>query len=297
MADKYLRSSGAAENVTTDILWRMRMISGNVDNRFAHEVDHFDTFYSNISDKELLLTDTDRQRYLNPSHDSPFAMEYYFHLIGDVKNKRVLEIACGSGITTSVLALKGAEVYAYDISPEALALTRKRAEANGLSDRIHLEVGHDIRQVFPGEQFDIVSGWAVLHHLPLKDLGQIIYSRVKPGGCAIFSEPVVNSRVLGFVRNLIPYHPVEVTEDEIALNDRIIADIAKPFTQMTQREFQCISRIYPLFKEQRGLVDAVHRLDRLLMKAKPLRRFASVIVFALYRGSDPISLQHNPTDF
>ena len=96
-------------------------------------------------------------------------------------------------------------------------------------------------------------------------------------------EPVVNSQFLAYIRTLIPYRPVAITEDEHPLNDGVIAALAEPFSRLRRREFECVSRLYPLFPNHRRLVHAVHGIDYYLMQAKPLRRFASVVVFRLYR--------------
>ena len=65
-------------------------------------------------------------------------------------------------------------------------------------------------------------------------------------------------------------------------NDCSIAVLAKPFQRIARREFECVSRIYP-FIPYRWVRRALFRLDRALMRIKPLRRFASVVCFGLYR--------------
>ena len=49
----------------------------------------------------------------------------------DVKGKTVLEIGCGSGFLSVLLAKKGASVTAVDISEEAVETTKTNAETNG----------------------------------------------------------------------------------------------------------------------------------------------------------------------
>jgi SAM-dependent methyltransferase len=225
-----------------------------------------------------------KERYAAPPADTMFSREYYYHLLGPLKGKRLLEIACGEGRDACIAAYNGAEVFAYDLSPAAVDLTRRRAESNGLSSRVQLQVCGDLAAAFAGEQFDAVVGYAALHHLCLDGLGETIHSRLKAGGVAVFAEPVVNSRTLDFLRRLIPYRPVEITEDERPLNDRQIAELAKPFAAIQRREFECIARLYPVFSTHRMIVRALFRLDRVLMRVKAFRRFASVVVFALYRG-------------
>ena len=37
------------------------------------------------------------QRYLSPSHDTPYPLEYAYYLLGDVRAKTVLDLGCGKG--------------------------------------------------------------------------------------------------------------------------------------------------------------------------------------------------------
>lgn len=257
-------------------------MQSSLDTRLDHEREHFDRVYAEEEKiGDLRLIDPDKRRYAHPPADAIFSKEYYFHLLAPLQGKRILEIACGNGVDACLAAHFGAEVFAYDVSPAAIDLVRKRAQVNGLSDRVHLQVCGDIGEAFVGEQFDAVMGFAALHHLSLEGLGERIRARLKPGGVAVFAEPVVNSKTLAFVRKLIPYRPAEITEDEEPLNNRAIGKLAKPFGRIRRREFECVSRVYPLFSRYGKLVHQVHRLDSWLMRVKPLRRFASVVVFAL----------------
>ena len=252
--------------------------------RLVREAEFFDQVYAQKVDySDLILSENDKRRYVNPPANTIFPKEYYYHLLAPLRGKRILEIACGEGIDTCIAAYNEAEVYAYDISKAAIDLTRKRAEANNLSSRVHLQVCDELDHAFVGEQFDAIIGFAALHHLPLPKLGEKLHRRLQVGGFAMFAEPVVNSQVLVTLRNLIPYRPGEITEDEEPLNDHVIAEIAKPLDRICRREFECVARMYRLFPQRKKLVRAVFWLDRWLLAIKPLRRFASLVVFALYR--------------
>ena len=126
-------------------------------------------------------------------------------------------------------------------------------------------------------------GYAALHHVPIQGLSEMVYDRLKPGGVAVFAEPVINSKLLNHLRSCIPFNHVTPTEDEVSLTDSDILEFAKPFDRIVRREFQCVSRIWPLFPNNWPLTVGLHWLDHYLMKIPVLRRFASVSVFALYR--------------
>ena len=51
----------------------------------------------------------------------------------DLRGARVLELGCGLGVPSVVAALGGADVLATDWAPEALEVTRRNAELNGVA--------------------------------------------------------------------------------------------------------------------------------------------------------------------
>ena len=163
---------------------------------------HFDKHYPDEAAQGIaVLSDYDRVRYTNPPPNTIFPREYYYHLLSPLKGKRVMEIAAGNGIDAALLTHNGADLACYDLSPKSIDMVQRRCETNGTADRLRTQVTGDFDQAFAGETFDHIVGYAALHHLPDMDtLGQRIYDRLTPGGCAVFAEPVLNSNTLGFIR-------------------------------------------------------------------------------------------------
>ncbi len=101
---------------------------------------------------------------------------------------RVLEVGCGMGRYTLILAERGVRVEGLDLSPQLL---EKLAEHNDGRYEIPLH-GFDLLQA-PAklhERFDAVIGFFVLHHVhdveaSLAVAGQL----VRPGGRLAFLEP------------------------------------------------------------------------------------------------------------
>lgn len=249
------------------------------------EAEHFNDHYAKEAQRGIEpLTDFDRLRYTAPSAKTIFPREYCYHLLSPLGGKKVLEIAAGNGIDASLCAHNGAAVHAYDLSEKSIEMVRRRAEVNGVSDRVKTEVTGDFKHAFDGETFDAILGYAALHHLPdLDQLSQQVYDRLKPGGVAVFAEPVVNSKALDRLRRMVPYSIHDMTEDEVPMNDRRIAEFAKPFDRMVRREFQLTSRLWPIFPNNWPLAVALHKLDSGLLKLPFMRRFATVVVFGLYK--------------
>jgi release factor glutamine methyltransferase len=77
---------------------------------------------------------------------------------------RVADVGSGSGAIAVALALRAprAEIWAVDVSPEAVALTRANAEIYGVSDRVRVVQG-DLLEAIPGDLDLIVAN---LPYLP-----------------------------------------------------------------------------------------------------------------------------------
>ncbi len=252
--------------------------------RLMREVEHFDGVYRRQIDAGVQPLDAfDRARYACPPAGTIYPREYYFHLLAPLSGKRVMEIACGNGIDASIAAYNGAHVFAYDVCPRAVELTRRRAQINDVADRVHTQVCGSFDEAFEGQTFDAILGYATLHHLPMEGLGERVYARLRPGGMAVFAEPVVNSAALDRLRRMIPYRIDEISDDEVPLNDADIAAFAKPFDRMVRREFQLTSRIWRMFPNNWPLTVVLHWIDRQALRLPFMRRFASVVVFAVYR--------------
>lgn len=113
----------------------------------------------------------------------------------DLAGKTVVDIGCGAGgITVSLARDYGAaKVFGLDVEGPVCALSRKRAEEAGLSDRI------EIRQVEPGPMplpeasVDIVFSKDSIVHIPDKEALALDAFRVlKPGGMFVASDWLIS---------------------------------------------------------------------------------------------------------
>ena len=72
----------------------------------------------------------------------------------NVKNKKVLEIGCGLGAHTQVLAQKKAKLTSIDLAPTSIKVTKKRLELKNLKADV-FECDAE-KLPFPDDHFDIV---------------------------------------------------------------------------------------------------------------------------------------------
>jgi len=108
---------------------------------------------------------------------------------------RALDVGCGPGYYTHQVKQLGADyVLGYDISEHYIAKAQRQYGIPGeLEFRTHS--AHD-----PVEgTFDVVCGFAVLHHLDFRGFLQDAYDRnLKPGGTMVFWEPMSHPVILAF---------------------------------------------------------------------------------------------------
>ena len=83
--------------------------------------------------------------------------------IGPVEDKKVLEIACGTGRFTVMLAERGADIVGLDISGPMLQQGRQKARDAGVSDHLEFMRGDAGRLPFPDDHFDTVFAMRFFH--------------------------------------------------------------------------------------------------------------------------------------
>ncbi len=138
------------------------------------------------------------QRYaeLAPTkpHNAYYERPATVSMIPDITGKRALDVGCGPGIVTEILLDKGAEVVAFDVTPEFLKITQERVGERATVLRANLEEP----LIFASdEEFDLVLCSLVLDYI--ENWGKVFrefYRVLKASGWLIFScgNPVFDHR-------------------------------------------------------------------------------------------------------
>ena len=148
--------------------------------------------------------------------------------VGPVKGKRMLEIACGTGRFTTMLAERGADIVGLDISPAMLQEGREKARAAGVDDRLEFMRGDAARLPFPDGHFDAVFAVRFFHLVDTpeeylaeiarvsKDLvvfdtynrlsGRVLYNWALPMGSRLYSRSEVDRLIDGAGLHLTGEH-------------------------------------------------------------------------------------------
>ncbi|EJN60667.1 class I SAM-dependent methyltransferase [Halogranum rubrum] len=95
--------------------------------------------------------------------------------LGPVEGKDILEIACGTGRFTVMLAERGANIIGLDISSAMMAQGRQKAKSTGVEGLVEFMRGDAARLPFPDDHFDAVFAMRFFHlaETPAKFLAEM----------------------------------------------------------------------------------------------------------------------------
>jgi SAM-dependent methyltransferase len=113
----------------------------------------------------------------------------------------VLDVGCGVGRWSRMLAGRGAEVTGVDLSPTMLAQAARRADAEGLGAHCRF-VPSDLVSLDLGRAFPLVLGVTVLQHITevaaLADAVDALVRHLAPGGRLVLLEAAPSRRLSGW---------------------------------------------------------------------------------------------------
>lgn len=153
-----------------------------------------DTSTATISDQFRANAGDYDARYAASGHFEALFTQAITHTGLEVApSPTILDLGSGSGANSIVPCLRlfpGATAVATDLSAELLVILAANLDRLEAQDRVVCVVMDAMSNHVSREQFDLVTGAAILHHLVHPELGLEAAARaLKPGGKAIFFEP------------------------------------------------------------------------------------------------------------
>lgn len=204
----------------------------------------------------------------------------------DPRDKVVLDYGCGQGPDTADLIRRDARhVTGIDVSEAEIDRARAAAKEAGFSERTDFLVADAHATGFSDDSFDLVVGDSILHHLDLRAALAEIRRILRPGGRAVFSEPLAHNPILRLGRALTPTartadeHPFTTADWEVC------AEIFPGFRHF-EREFLTIplmplNLLLPRTVQQRLARRVFEIDDRLLDRHAGLGKYARLTFLVL----------------
>jgi len=91
----------------------------------------------------------------------------YFSIVKQIQpHEVVIDIGCGEGVLSCLLAQKGIKVVGVDISEPNIKAAKELAIRMGVSDKVDFFIGDAENVPFPDNSFDVALSCHVLEHLP-----------------------------------------------------------------------------------------------------------------------------------
>jgi len=194
-------------------------------------------------------------------------LERYAYAARCVVGKRVLDVACGQGYGSNMMASRAMNVVGIDICPSAIEEARRDYPAATLK----FYIGDVTRLPLDDESVDVVVSFETIEHLPIDSV--VLFLRevarvLDAGGRFFVSTPERDNFSFGALPSN-PHHFQEFNRDEFSelLSPYFHVDeyLGQDFTHRSCVALgRCLAKILP-----RGLVQKTWRGYKSLIRSKP----------------------------
>ena len=155
--------------------------------------------------------------------------------MGDLSDKKVLDLGCLKGNTLSLYMAKNAKEYiGIDLSDVATAELQTKIDAQGSRNAKAIAVDF-LSDDFADDQFDIIYAFGVLHHFENFDiLMKRLVEKLKSGGEVVSFDPLETSLPVVLLRKM--YRPFQQDKDwEWPFNKSTFKKISQHFEILEMR--------------------------------------------------------------
>lgn len=201
------------------------------------------------------------------------------------KGADVLEYGCGSAVQGHRIATRAKSLTGIDISDVAIADAEAAAQKQGLTNTRYQTMNAE-DMTFPDGSFNLIFGRGIVHHLDLERSFASIARVLRPGGTALFWEPLGHNPILNGYRSATPQAR---TPDEHPLLKRDF-DLAARFFDVAALRFYGLTTILtvPIRDTKAGdaLLKVTGAVDALLFRT-PVKWLAWYALIELRKPHAP----------
>ena len=138
------------------------------------------SFTQKIQDDFDRLALCDRNEWNHNNHYHQFMLKQL-----PTKCQTVLDLGCGTGQFSRLLAERANRVVAIDLSPNSIQIAKQKSQQ---FNNINYRVADISKEEFPAKHFEVVVSIATVHHLSIEQLIPQIETALKPGGVLIILD-------------------------------------------------------------------------------------------------------------
>ena len=155
-------------------------------------------------------------KLINEASTSP-EMRYISSVLGDIKNKKILDLGCGLGEASVYFAKKLARVTALDLSPGMLKHVNKLSIINKVRIKTHLATAENFK-LNKNNKFDIIYAGNCLHHSNIRETLKSISLHLKKNGTFVSWDPITYNPIINIYRKLanqtrtVDEHPLTLSD-------------------------------------------------------------------------------------
>lgn len=192
-----------------------------------------------------------------------------------------LEMGCGEGKETLLLAQQGLFVISTDLSHVQLSRTRQRLAESAPDARVFFVQANAEESPFAAGSFGRIYGKAIIHHLDIDLAAEEVKRLLKPGGRATFAEPMARHPLFVIGRRLTPQWR---TRDEHPLSFPELRRFGAHFGRMEMKEYFLLAPLAYAFRLIPGGESWFRRLHGFLQAVdrRVFRRFPALKDHAWY---------------
>lgn len=126
-------------------------------------------------------------------------MRYITKRLGDLRDKRLLDVGCGLGEASVYFAMLGANVTSSDLSPGMLNAAAGLAKINGVEVQKHLASAEDMA-LKEDQKFDVIYSGNLLHHVEIEETLKKVKPHLDDKGVLVTWDPLAYNPVINLYR-------------------------------------------------------------------------------------------------